>query len=683
MKVAIITKYDEMHIHYNKWANGENYVNWRKDFYEGTRCTIAYAAVELRNFLQQLIENGEIYFSSIANGDINIYLDAEKEQGKTGIFSLIPCDNGIKIIGKDRVGTLYGVYELLKMQGFRWFTPSGFGNSHIPAKTNTLILPTERKDFAPAMDIMRGFDFEGGAPGAYMWIWMARNKLNGVRPQVGLTNLQNKLGMILKEGGHFFDSFLAPDCVLPSGKTVWEEHPEWYGVRADGKEVTPENARRTQFCVSNDEVCEYFGAELVRRLREEWYEAERIDIWGFDTWGGTCACEKCLALGNSTDQTLRFLSKLREAIDNANLDRKVEMVLCSYGGTTTLEPPTKAIPQNVIDGGDMITFYPITRCYRHRLDEGPCPENEYFIKCLKGWLAKEPAMPIIMGEYYDLSKWEEMPVVISGLMCDEIPKFIEMGIGGITYMHIPLVNWGVKAITQWVYSNLSWDPTLDREELLNDYFEKRYHENAEGMRKVYAKLEKTFDDVQTWRSWAPESILSQLLVWNGSVPTKEFETRGHYKDNADLIARGKEILNLLNECATEVFDMKKKYFYSQPMVDKIVLAMNPCELIGLRAPNPEEFKLGEALRCILYAIDVMTLMVALVEYNDALYHGKPSGEFWETVEKTYDKLDTYYTIADRGTFFGGGDTRTGLDRSQLERAVKVYAAYRANHKELK
>lgn len=678
MKIAIVTKYENMHIYFNTWANEQDYINWRKDFYEGTRCTVAYAASELKSFLKPIINNAEIYFSTVADGDINIHLISESEEGRSGIYSLVPCEKGVKIIGKDRVGVLYGAYELLKLQGYRWFTSGGYGNSYVPAKTDTIILPEKEQYFAPAMDIMRGFDFEGLGPGLAMWKWMARNRLNGARPQAGLEGWQNKLGMILKEGGHFFNSFLSPECVLPTGKTVWEEHPEWYGVREDGTPVTPQNALLTQFCVSNDEVCKYFADEVVRRLKNEWYSADRVDIWGFDTWGSTCCCEKCKSLGNSTDQTLYMLSKVREAIDEANLDRKVELVLCSYGGTSTLEPPSKPIPDNIIKGGDMITFYPITRCYRHRFDEKPCHENEYFDKCLKGWLQKKPAMPIIMGEYYVLSKWEEMPVVLTGVMCDDIPKYIEMGIGGITYMHMPLCNWGVKASIQWIYSNLSWDPSMDKEELMNDYYEKRYHENAEGMQKVYDKLEKAFDDVQTWRSWAPESVLSQLLVWNGSIPTKEFETRNHYANNEELIARGKEILRLLNECVEEIKEMKKFYFTSHPVVDKIKLAMNPCDLTGLRMPDAEEFKLGEALRAILYAIDVMTLMVAMVEYHDALYHGKPHDEFWATIEKTYDKLDSYYTIADRGTFFEGGDTRTALDRSQLGRAVRVCAAYRKN-----
>jgi len=159
MKIAIITKYEDMHIHYNKWAHEENYINWRKDFYEGTRCTVAYAATELKSFLGRILKDAEICYCSSASGDINIHLEAENEQGRSGIYSLVPCENGVKIIGKDRVGVLYGAYEFLKLQGYRWLSPDTDGGTVTPAKTDKLVLPKEEQHFAPKMDLWRGFDF--------------------------------------------------------------------------------------------------------------------------------------------------------------------------------------------------------------------------------------------------------------------------------------------------------------------------------------------------------------------------------------------------------------------------------------------------------------------------------------------------------------------------------------------
>jgi hypothetical protein len=83
------------------------------------------------------------------------------------------------------------------------------------------------------------------------------------------------------------------------------------------------NALNVQFCVTNDELNEFLGNELLHKLNSDWKQAHRIDIWGFDTWGNTCCCEKCKALGNGSDQALCLLSALRKCIDNALLEKNL------------------------------------------------------------------------------------------------------------------------------------------------------------------------------------------------------------------------------------------------------------------------------------------------------------------------------------------------------------------------
>ncbi len=84
--------------------------------------------------------------------------------------------------------------------------------------------------------------------------------------------------------GFGFEKMLAPDRVIENGKTVWEDHRDWYGVRADGEPVTKENCLFTQFCVNNDGLVKFLSDELVNLFKGEWSFADRADIWGFDTW---------------------------------------------------------------------------------------------------------------------------------------------------------------------------------------------------------------------------------------------------------------------------------------------------------------------------------------------------------------------------------------------------------------
>ncbi|MFD2117154.1 hypothetical protein ACFSTH_14115 [Paenibacillus yanchengensis] len=54
---------------------------------------------------------------------MNVQDVASRESG----FHLELQGNTVTITGEEQTGTLYGAYELLRMQGWRWFTPGVAG----------------------------------------------------------------------------------------------------------------------------------------------------------------------------------------------------------------------------------------------------------------------------------------------------------------------------------------------------------------------------------------------------------------------------------------------------------------------------------------------------------------------------------------------------------------------------
>lgn len=254
-----------------------------------------------------------------------------------------------------------------------------------------------------------------------------------------------------------------------------------------------------------------------------------------------------------------------------------------------------------------------------------------------------------------------------------------MGIKGITYMHVPVSNWGVKALTQWIYSNLSFDPALNKQSLINDYFEHRYNKNANSMKKVYSNLQTALEDIQTWRSWAPESILSQLQIWNGGVPTRPLVTRDHYLNHDEIIEKGKYFVSLMQESADTIRELKKEFLTNLPDVEALPLARNPAEIGVLMNSNQDDFNLGEDLRLICYGIDAMKLMVLTVEYYNVMYIGEPTAEIWEEIETVYKKMDEYFMCISTGFAYFGGTCPSGLKRTQMESVIRRCASYRKNH----
>ena len=331
-------------------------------------------------------------------------------------FLLTPAANGVLICGNSRKGLLYGVYEFLRLQGWRWYAPGKTGEV-LPLLVEKLEIPVSKKEYSASMKLGRGFDFEYlSMESNEFFLWMARNRMDVVsyRPLTG--QFCKKLGMSFKNGGHIFEEILNPDRIMTSGKTLWEEHQSWYGLPSDGIRQK-DKALQTQFCVSREGLVEFLGEELLGYLTGKWKEANRVDVWGFDTWGNGCNCEGCKKLGNDSDRTLFFLSEIRKIINNAvecqRLDHNVKLVMCVYEGTSTINGPINPIPKNLIEAGDYGVFYPILRCYAHDFSDCTCIGNSHYVDNLKAWYAHSPSLPIMIGEYYNVSKFEDLPLLFT------------------------------------------------------------------------------------------------------------------------------------------------------------------------------------------------------------------------------------------------------------------------------
>ena len=188
-----------------------------------------------------------------------------------------------------------------------------------------------------------------------------------------------------------------------------------------------------------------------------WHEADEIDVWGLDTWGSVCTCERCRALGNGTDQMLHMASHFRSFLDRARaagrLDHDVKMALIAYEGTSTLAPPERPIPQNLLDAGDYLIYAPIVRCYAHGFDDPGCSYNRAYASALSGWNQIRPHLPVMVLEYYNVSKFEDLPLLFTHSMAHDFQVYRRTGAAGFVYMHVPLVNWGMRALTQVLLQN--------------------------------------------------------------------------------------------------------------------------------------------------------------------------------------------------------------------------------------
>lgn len=185
MELEILLPFPSAETMTESWAFSEAQIDFRHDPEAGARCTISYAAVELRTHLLQMEPDAQICFvSQRHSGKAAIELHADSLTASGDAYALLPQKDGLLIRGAGRVGVLYGVYEFLKMQGWRWLEP-GTAGEYAPEPGCGLLWPKNAVHDASASTLGRGFSIEGALKeSADLLIWMARNRMNayGDRP---------------------------------------------------------------------------------------------------------------------------------------------------------------------------------------------------------------------------------------------------------------------------------------------------------------------------------------------------------------------------------------------------------------------------------------------------------------------------------------------------------------------
>jgi hypothetical protein len=683
MKISIIVPYPDAEQQFRFWAMEEKTIDFRRDAERATRCTLSFAAMELSYFLSRTLEDVAITVTSQpVAGFLNIRLQVIDFASRHEGFRFDPESHGLVITGQGRTGVLYGVYELLRLQGWRWYAPGEEGQV-TPLLQHELTLPEEKKEFTPSLHFGRGFDFDGvSKESAKLLIWMARNRMNVCCYRPNTSALANKLGMQFKTGGHIFEEILNPDRVMPSGKTLWQEHEEWFGLPQSGLREKSK-ALATQFCVSQPDLHLFLAEELLSRLMGEFSTVDRLDVWGFDTWGGICTCPECRALGNGTDQILFLVSYFRDFLNRSHaegrLDRPVQLVICAYEGTSTLKGPEHPVPTNLATSGDYAVFYPINRCYAHDIDDVGCSVNVGYDQALRSWLSPKPGIPVTIGEYYNVSKFEDLPLLFNARIKNDLPHYTELGVSGITYMHVPLFNWAIRTLTQNLYAQLAWNIETDVSQFIDEYFEKWYGPYADDLRSIYEKIEEAWLLAADWRAWSGRSILTQLQRWDGKRPEIPLAMDNHFETSARAIQSGRRSIALLQEAMAMLNGVQKKdQQLLFPVSDSSAVAVNPIQARLLESAGSYERRLGEDRRILRYGLDTMSLMTKMVAYHDALYRqdDDEAGMVWEQVEQIADALDSYYIPIEFESFEAGFVSKDALTRTQLRDVIRRCRQFR-------
>ncbi len=442
-----------------------------------------FAAKELADYLYKIsgkmlsivkINNSKVPKGMLAVGNLSvesgiITREELNNVARDGFIIKIEGDKGA-ICGWRDLGTIYGVYELLKKTGVRFYAK----NCEVIPNQPDLVLPELNILVKPHFDIRAIFKLDVYFP--------------GFKPDVKLGYTPNDdmgypgdLGAPEERNWVHSSSFLMPY------RKFGKDHPEYFALQKNGKRYKPGDGPPGHLCLSNENMRKA-GAERLLWLIEQQKERSYFVVTqgdGRSQWW--CQCPNCQALDaepgvHMTDRLLEYVNYNAREVAKKFPDKKI--LTLAYTEATA-RPPKRVLP----DSNVMVMYCPYppqTMCQSHGLD---CPKNKRAKEELEGWISLCPDNMYIFDYPRGYAAWYE-PFGSFYAMADKINYYSEIGIRGIIYCVIPT---NFRDLFIFVQSKLHWDTEADVEKLIDEFMEAYYGPAAQHIREYFNFMHKEID----------------------------------------------------------------------------------------------------------------------------------------------------------------------------------------------
>jgi len=355
--------------------------------------------------------------------------------GSDGIVIRTIGDDLILAGGRPR-GTLYAVYTFLEEHvGCRWWSSKA---SNIPVKP-TLRIGRLNVRYVPPLEYRESFWFD-----AFDGDWAVRNKSNG-----------NSERLDAKRGGkHTYEGFVHTFFPLIPPDKYFEDHPEWFS------EIKGKRSReRTQLCLTNEEM----RAELIKNLKERLRNnpAATIASVSQNDWHGNCQCKKCAAIekeeGSPAGLMLRFVNAVAEEIEDEFPNVAISTLAYQY----TRKPPKITKPRHNV----IVRLCSIECSFSKPLAD---ERNKKFRDDIVGW--SKICNRLYIWDYTTNFRHYIMPHPNLRVLEPNVKFFVDHSVKGIFEQGAYTSNGAEMAeLRAWVLARLLWNPTLDGQELIDEF----------------------------------------------------------------------------------------------------------------------------------------------------------------------------------------------------------------------
>ncbi len=487
--------------------------------------TVSFAAQELARYLERMLSDEEGVFS------VSLAVDLTCDQDNDG-FCIAITQQGGAITGSNPRSVLLCVYDYLRYLGCRFLMP-GTKNEVVPA-ISVESLPA---NYAKAAALRhRGVCMEGGnslqnmldyidwlpkvgynsffiqfkVPYTFLarWYHHERNPYREAEPYTMedavsamkvMEQEVDRRGLLLHKVGHGWTGEVLGAPAMGSWEALKQpisEEKRPMAAMIDGKRDfymgIPTN---TNLCFSHPQTMKTF-ADLVVEYARENPSVDYLHVWLADCFNSVCTCDACNQTTIS-DQYVALLNELDRRLGQEGLPTRIVFLLYQE---LLWAPKTERLnnPERFL-----LMFAPISRTFEASYDLSGIPEET------APYVPNHITLPVNLGENLAyLRQWQkgydgegfvyDYPLGrahygdfgylhIARTIHQDIQKLGEMGLNGyISCQELRAAS--PNALPNYVMGYTLFDPTVDAESLIQEYYAAAYPEKTELARSFLENL---------------------------------------------------------------------------------------------------------------------------------------------------------------------------------------------------
>lgn len=505
-------------------------------------------------------------------------------------FIIRSIKGGLVLLGDDgpgdpfkarvKSGTLFAVYDFLEKYGqIRWLWPGEDGEV-IPQQSN-LTIPELNIREEPAF-VIRSVGL--GSPrlsknpdmvGTEAKKWSKRQKMGWI-PQMWFGH---------SVGTHF------------PKEQYYATHPEYYAL-VKGIRVP------YQLCTSNQDM----QKELVSKILNA--KQDVVSISPSDG-GNFCECENCKALDipglyykgkpprpDLSQRIFTFANRVATAVQKVDPKKGVGIFAYTY----------YRLPPQQIDRLENNIYLSYT--YSNTSFNDPDYKKNYY-NLITAWSAK--GVRLVAREYWGTHYFLDLPVIQLQGLAENLPFLQKKGF--VAIYGEGGKNFATMGVNYYLLAKLMWNPQLNPEEIMADYYQAAYGPAAPVMKQYWEFLENLLR-----KNWAVLDTQGQgpgyvklVLNWHNLLPLSELEKAEKYLKKAQSLVQHQPEYRRRIDYATYGLDYTKIMVQLLPLYAKLQAAgvkigfardprlTSQVDQKQIRQWLLEAYRLGEARKKMLFS----------------------------------------------------------------------------------